>query len=985
MIKSALTLFLALTFFCSYGQKWEQVFNQYPIDGECAFGVQPTADGGLLMLGARGFNGQGSQVSYFQKLDAEGNVLWKRDISESGAIKFVTLNNGNLAVLSRNKDANNNFSFFYALVQPNGTILKYDTVSSDGNSQLKAWSIAPIKQGLSIGGFVITAKVLAPDGYQTAILRTYDATGEPTNSFPTYLMNSDSLILRDVVQLADGDYYAVGFNKYDYQIDADPVWIKMGYNGHMEPSWIKVWDDPNPDFNISEAFHDIAPTLDGNMWVLSLQDANLGPDFSKLFLKKINTSGEEIYSKFIATNVSNVDFAGYDHSKIVPLPDGGAAILYETYVPDLTGEDFSLARVNAAGNLLWTKHYGREKRFTETPFDLVLMQDGGFAMAGWFNDELYETNDAYVIRTDENGDVYTNNVYGQVFADLNSNCVKDANEPPLAGWMLRLEQQGQNTFNVLTDFNGRYALPANLGTSQVRIIPAANYWQPCQLLQNVTFSAPFDSILVNFPVKKLTDCPQLEVDIATPFLRRCFSNNYTVTYANRGTVNVSNATVKIELDPDLEFLFSNGNWTFLGNNTFEFSVGDLEIGEVGNFYIRAKVSCNSSIGATHCTKATISPNSTCSSTNWSGASVEVNGECNTATVDFKVRNKGTSNITHSVDYIIIEDQVIYRQGSILQLPVNQDTIIKVPANGSTWRIETTQEAYHPGNSLPSVAVESCGTNSDGNVSTGYVTIFPEDDEDPFVSTDCTVNIGSFDPNDKQGFPKGVDDEHFIYPNTDIEYLIRFQNTGTDTAFAIVIKDTLSSMLDLQTIRPGVSSHAYTYNILGDNILKFTFADIMLPDSNVNEPLSHGYIKFTIKHRANLQLGSVIRNSAAIYFDFNAPVITNETWHTVDTGFLERAIVSLHQIPEKEVLGLEIYPNPFHQSAWLVLPSELTDSFNLSKKLKIRLVNINGELVRERDFVGGKMLLERKGLTDGIYFVELFDGGFLKVSGKLIVR
>jgi hypothetical protein len=984
MKRYALTLFLTLTFFCSYSQQWEQVFNQFPVDGECAFGVHPTSDGGLLMLGSRGFNGLNSQVAYLQKMDAEGKVQWKKDLANSGAVKFTALSDGNFAMMSRNKDSNDNFVFFYTLFKPNGTILKTDSIRADGSTNLKAWALAPIYTGLSNGGFVVGARTSLP-GFETAFLRTYNAAGDPANVFPTYQFNSDSLVIRDVVQLGDGDFYAVGFNNYPFQTDADPVWFKMGNNGHMEPNWVKVWDDANPNEDTNETFQDIVPTLDGNMWVLSLKDADLGPDFSQLYLKKLNTNGEEIYSKFIADHISNVDFGGYDRSKIVPLPDGGAAILFETYIPDITGEDFSLARVNFNGDLLWTKHFGREKRFTESPFDLTLMADGGFAIAGWFNDELFDTNDAYVIRTDENGNVYTNHVYGQVYADLNGNCTKDANEPPLAGWMLRLERQGQSAFNTITGLDGRYAIPAALGASQVRITPAANYWQPCQSLQNVSFAAPFDSAQINFGIKKLSDCPQLEVDISTLFIRRCFSNNYTVTYANRGTVAVQNAVVKVELDPDLQFVFSNGNWTYLGNNVFEFAVGTLDIGEVGTFYVRAKVSCNANLGATHCTKATISPNNTCSAANWSGASIGVEGACNTATVDFKIRNKGTGNITQSVEYIIIEDQIIYRQGSILQLPINQDTIIKVPANGATWRIETTQEPYHPGNSQPSVAVEACGTDAQGNNSTGYVTIFPEDDEDPYISIDCTENVGSFDPNDKQGMPKGLNVEHFIYPYTDLEYKIRFQNTGTDTAFTVVIKDTLSAMLDLNTVRPGASSHAYTYDVLGENILKFSFNNILLPDSNVNEAASHGYLKFTVKHRADLPLGSVIRNSAAIYFDFNEPVITNETWHTVDTGFIEKALVSLQKDPENTVLRLEINPNPINDLAWILLPTEISASFNISKNMQIRLINANGEAVRTQDFSGGKMLFERKGLASGLYFVQLLESGVVQAVGKVVLK
>lgn len=55
---------------------------------------------------------------------------------------------------------------------------------------------------------------------------------------------------------------------------------------------------------------------------------------------------------------------------------------------------------------------------------------------------------------------------------------------------------------------------------------------------------------------------------------------------------------------------------------------------------------------------------------------------------------------------------------------------------------------------------------------------------------------------------------------------------------------------------------------------------MLPDSNVNEAASHGFTSFRVKQVPNLPVGTLIENSAAIYFDFNAPVITNTSWHTI---------------------------------------------------------------------------------------------------------
>ena len=77
-----------------------------------------------------------------------------------------------------------------------------------------------------------------------------------------------------------------------------------------------------------------------------------------------------------------------------------------------------------------------------------------------------------------------------------------------------------------------------------------------------------------------------------------------------------------------------------------------------------------------------------------------------------------------------------------------------------------------------------------------------------------------------------------------------------------------------------------------------FQDIHLVDSFHNEPQSHGYITYRIKPKNNLVIGDVINNSASIYFDFNAPVITNtqKTKVVKTTAIWTGAIDSLWENP-----------------------------------------------------------------------------------------
>ena len=47
---------------------------------------------------------------------------------------------------------------------------------------------------------------------------------------------------------------------------------------------------------------------------------------------------------------------------------------------------------------------------------------------------------------------------------------------------------------------------------------------------------------------------------------------------------------------------------------------------------------------------------------------------------------------------------------------------------------------------------------------------------------------------------------------------------------------------------------------------------------INEPASHGFIQFKIKLKQNTPYWSTIKNTAAIFFDFNEPIFTNTTSH-----------------------------------------------------------------------------------------------------------
>ena len=233
----------------------------------------------------------------------------------------------------------------------------------------------------------------------------------------------------------------------------------------------------------------------------------------------------------------------------------------------------------------------------------------------------------------------------------------------------------------------------------------------------------------------------------------------------------------------------------------------------------------------------------------------------------------------------------------IQLGAESDTTFTYPTNGGTWILQADQHPLHPGNSQPNDHVEGCGdiegegdgddddedgdSDDDDEWEPGLVDDLPCGDESHLVDVYCGEVVGSFDPNDKQGFPAGVGESHDVLPNEQLQYMIRFQNTGTAPAYTVIIRDTLDTDLDIASVTPGVASHPYTFTMYGQRVLQWTFNNIMLPDSFSNEEQSHGFITYTVNQMADLSDGTTITNSAAIYFDSNEPVITNTTLHTIN--------------------------------------------------------------------------------------------------------
>lgn len=220
-------------------------------------------------------------------------------------------------------------------------------------------------------------------------------------------------------------------------------------------------------------------------------------------------------------------------------------------------------------------------------------------------------------------------------------------------------------------------------------------------------------------------------------------------------------------------------------------------------------------------------------------------------------------------------------------------------------------------------------------------------------------VNGCDPNDKTSLPAGD-----ILPGTrHIQYHINFQNVGNDTAYNVVVVDTLDLRLPLEKIVIGSSSHKFQLRNV-NNILIFEFKNIKLVDSATNEKGSKGFIRFSALLSPNLPIGSKVDNRAHIYFDYNDAVITNVASVRIQdkSEIVDQDITQFNK--------LLVYPNP---------SSNLIQIVNTLENSSYTIYNLNGETIQTGNAEMGENTINVSGLAKGIYFIVLSNGLNAKIS------
>jgi len=346
-----------------------------------------TSDGGYAIVGTTTSFGAGGWDVYVVKLDANGNLQLTKTIdgqaSEEGN-SLIQTSDGGYAITGS-----------YDIVD--GEVYTGDVyvVKLDAKGNLQ-WTKTIGGENWDVGFSLIQT---SDGGYAIAGITTSFGAGEAD----VYVVKLDANgnlqwtktiggkgwdVGTSIIQASDGGYVIAG-STTSFGAGKDDVYVvKLDANGNLQ--WTKTIGGPASDMGGS-----LIQTADGG-YVIAGETESFGAGEDDVYVVKLDANGNLQWTKTIG---------GPEHdrgSSLIQTSDGGYAIAGITESFGAGEWDVYVVKLDANGNLQWTKTIGGTKG--EEGKSIIQTSDGGYAIAGTTASFDAGDLDVYVVKLDKNGD-----------------------------------------------------------------------------------------------------------------------------------------------------------------------------------------------------------------------------------------------------------------------------------------------------------------------------------------------------------------------------------------------------------------------------------------------------------------------------------------------------------------------------------------------------------------------------------------------------
>ena len=199
---------------------------------------------------------------------------------------------------------------------------------------------------------------------------------------------------------------------------------------------------------------------------------------------------------------------------------------------------------------------------------------------------------------------------------------------------------------------------------------------------------------------------------------------------------------------------------------------------------------------------------------------------------------------------------------------------------------------------------------------------------------------------------------------------------------MAIRDTIDiEHLDITSIRPGASSHPYTFRVFQNGVVKIILDSIDLPGEQINAAASVGFVKFKISQLPGNPIGTLIPNNTVVSFDYDQPLTTNTTRHYIEGDTITDIITIISDVDDVNWSGVDIkvYPNPFMSTATMEIERSSFKSFTFE------IYGLNGKKLRQQTFHQNKFEITKGTLSKGMYLYRISGDGQLLNTGKIVIH
>ncbi len=193
-------------------------------------------------------------------------------------------------------------------------------------------------------------------------------------------------------------------------------------------------------------------------------------------------------------------------------------------------------------------------------------------------------------------------IKGQVYYDLNNNCVKDAGENALGHMRVALG----NGYYAMTNDQGYFKAAVPSGTYVLAAVAEGIWVAGCTI---PSFSAAIMSTInANVPVTTTVSGSDINVSIGATAMRKGFKNQVVLHAENIGSNTAYNVPLKLTLGGFMKITESSPNYNSNAGPVYNWLIDTLKPGQSISIFLKDSVYRSSTVGAT----LTFTLNSNCS-------------------------------------------------------------------------------------------------------------------------------------------------------------------------------------------------------------------------------------------------------------------------------------------------------------------------------------------------------------------------------------